>query len=142
MANAPTGAGGSVEYLSPDTLSRNPAFSQVVVVSGPAKTIYVGGQDAVDEAGAIVGKGDLGAQVEQIFHNLQAALAASGASLEHIVKWNIYLVQGQPLEPGLAVFQRVWGKRPNPSAITMQYVAGLANPDFLAEMDAVAVVPQ
>jgi len=73
--------------------------------------------------------------------NLQAALAAAGAGLEHVVKWNVYLVQGQPLQPGLAVFQRIWNRRPNPPAITMALVAGLANPDFLIEMDAIAVVP-
>jgi enamine deaminase RidA (YjgF/YER057c/UK114 family) len=38
--------------------------------------------------------------------------------------------------------QRVWGNRPNPPAISVMFVAGLAHPDFLAEMDAVAVVPE
>ena len=133
--------GGAVQHLNPDTLSNNPAFSNVVAVSGAVKTIYVGGQDAVDASGAIVGRGDIAAQVEQVFHNLQAALAAVGATLEHVIKWNIYLVQGQPLQPGFAVYQRIWNRRPNPPAVTMLFVAGLANPDFLVEVDAVAVVP-
>lgn len=132
---------GSVEYLNPDGLNKNLAFTNVIVVTGPAKTIYIGGQDAVDAAGNIVGKGDMKAQVEQIMHNLQVALAAAGATLEHVIKWNIYVVQGQPLPPALEVFQRVWGRRPNPPATTLAYVAGLAHPDFLAEMEAIAVVP-
>ena len=132
---------GRVEHINPDTLHKNPAFTQVVVVSGAVKTIYVGGQDAVDASGAIVGKGDLKAQTEQILHNLQAALAAGGANLEHVVKWNLYVVQGQDLRAGFEVFQRVWGRRPNPPAITGTFVSGLAHPDFLAEMDATAVVP-
>jgi enamine deaminase RidA (YjgF/YER057c/UK114 family) len=136
------GAPAGVQYLSPDTLAKNPAFSQVVEVTGAAKTIYVGGQDAVDASGAIVGKGDIAAQTEQVLHNLQAALAACGASLEHVVKWNLYVVQGQPIQPGFEAFQRVWGRRPNPPAITMAFVAALANPDFLVEMDAIAIVPQ
>jgi enamine deaminase RidA (YjgF/YER057c/UK114 family) len=131
-----------IQHLSPAGLHHNPAFSQLVTVAGPVKTVYIGGQDAVDSSGAIVGKGDLVAQTEQVFHNLQVALEAGGAGLEHIVKWNIYLVQGQPLQSGFAVFQRVWGRRPNPPAITMAFVAALANPDFLIEMDAIAVVPQ
>ena len=131
-----------IQHLNPAGLSHNPAFSQLVTVAGPVKTVYIGGQDAVDPSGAIVGKGDLVAQTEQVFHNLQVALEAAGAGLEHIVKWNIYLVQGQPLQSGFAVFQRVWGRRPNPPAITMAFVAALANPDFLIEMDAIAVVPQ
>jgi enamine deaminase RidA (YjgF/YER057c/UK114 family) len=134
-------APGIVQHLNPATLHHNPAFSQAVAVSGAVKTMYIGGQNAVDTAGAIVGQGDIGAQTEQVMQNLQVALAAGGASLEHVIKWNIYLVQGQPLQPGFAVFQRIWNRRPNPPAITMISVAGLANPDFLIEMDAIAVVP-
>ena len=72
-------AKGQVQYLSPDTLSKNPAFTNVVVVSGSVKTVDVGGQDAVDASGAIIGKGDLKLQTEQILQNIQAALAAGGA---------------------------------------------------------------
>jgi len=133
---------GQVQYLNPETLSKNPAFTNVVVVSGPAKTIYIGGQDAVDASGNIIGKGDLKAQTEQILKNIQAALAAGGAQPEHVVKWNIYIVQGQSLQEGFAAFQSVWGNRPNPPAISGMFVAGLAHPDFLAEMDAIAVVPE
>jgi len=137
-----TMAKGQVQYLDPETLHKNPAFTNVVVVSGSVKTVYVGGQDAVDTSGAIVGKGDLKLQTEQILKNIQAALAAGGARLEHVVKWNIYVLQGQSLNTGFEVFQRVWGNRPNPPAISGMFVAGLAHPDFLAEMDAIAVVPE
>ena len=133
---------GQVQYLNPDTLSKNPAFTNVVVVSGSVKTVYIGGQDAVDASGNIIGKGDLKAQTEQILKNIQAALAAGGAQPEHVVKWNIYVVQGQSLQEGFAAFQSVWGNRPNPPAISGMFVAGLAHPDFLAEMDAIAVVPE
>ena len=133
---------GRVQHLNPDTLNRNPAFTNVVVVTGPVKTIYVGGQDAVDATGHIVGKGDIRLQAEQVFKNLQAALAAAGATLENVIKWNILIVQGQSLQAGFEVFQRVWGRRPNPPAITGMVVAGLANPEFLIEMDAIAVIPQ
>jgi enamine deaminase RidA (YjgF/YER057c/UK114 family) len=133
---------GDVSYINPDTLNKNPSFTNVVVVTGPVKTIYVGGQDAVDASGSIIGKGDLKAQTEQVLKNIQAALAAGGAQIEHIVKWNLYIVQGQPLRAGFEAFQRFWGNRPNPPAITGVFVAGLAHPDFLVEMDAIAVVPQ
>jgi enamine deaminase RidA (YjgF/YER057c/UK114 family) len=132
----------NIQYLNPATLAKNPAFSQSVVVTGPAKTIYVGGQDAVDASGQIIGKGDIATQTEQVFENLQAALAACGAGLENVVKWNILIVQGQSLQAGFEVFQRVWGRRPNPPAITVMFVAGLAHPDFLVEMDAIAVISQ
>jgi enamine deaminase RidA (YjgF/YER057c/UK114 family) len=133
---------GRVEYMNPDTLNKNPAFTNVVVVSGPVRTIYVGGQDAVTASGEIVGKGDLAAQTGQILSNIEAALAAGGAKLEHVVKWNLYVLQGQPLQKGFEVFRQVWGDRPNPPAISGMFVSALAHPDFLAEMDAIAVVPE
>ena len=138
----PTKSDGQVQYINPETLNKNPAFTNVVVVSGHVKTVYVGGQDAVDASGAIVGKGDFKAQTEQILQNIRAALAAGGAQLEHVVKWNLYVLQGQPLNEGFEVFQRVWGNRPHPPAISFMFVAGLAHPDYLAEMDAIAVVPE
>jgi enamine deaminase RidA (YjgF/YER057c/UK114 family) len=144
MTKPPKSASGKgrVQYLNPDTLAKNPAFTNVVVVSGPAKTIYIGGQDAVDASGNIIGKGDLKAQTEQILKNIQAALAAGGAQPEHVVKWNIYVVQGQSVQEGYAAFQNVWGNPPNPPVITVVFVASLGHPDFLAEMDAIAVVPE
>jgi enamine deaminase RidA (YjgF/YER057c/UK114 family) len=70
---------------------------------------------------------------------LQAALEAADAGLEHVVKWNI-LLQGHPCGPA-EVFQRVWGRRPNrrllPPCLSLH-----ANPEFLLEMDAIAVIPQ
>lgn len=131
-----------VRYLNPDSLHKNPAFTNVITVTGSVKTVYIGGQDAVDQSGTIVGKGDFAAQCEQILRNIQAALAAAGARPEHVVKWNLYVVQGQSLAVGYEAFRRVWGDRPNPPTISMFFVAGLAHPDFLAEMDAIAVVPE
>ena len=133
---------GQVQYINPDTLNKNPAFTNLVVVSGPVKTVYVGGQDAVDATGTIIGKGDLKAQTEQILKNIQAALTAGGAQLEHVIKWNLYVVQGQSLREGFEAFQRIWRNRPNPPAISVMFIAGLAHPDFLAEIDAIAVVPE
>ena len=130
-----------IEHLSPPTLFRNPAFSQVVSVSGPAKTVYVGGQDAVDSAGELVGEGDLAAQTEQVLQNVEAALAAGGARIEHVVKWNIYMVAGQDAREGYEVFQRKWGTLKNPPIVTLLYVSALAQPGYLVEVDAVAVVP-
>lgn len=135
-------AKGQVQYINPDTLHKNPAFTNVVIASGPVRTIYIGGQDAVDASGKIVGKGDLKAQTEQVLKNIQAALTAADAKPEHVVKWNLYIVQGQDLRVGYETFQRVWGNHPNPPAISAMFVAALAHPDFLVEMDAIAVVPK
>jgi enamine deaminase RidA (YjgF/YER057c/UK114 family) len=132
---------GRVEFLNPEGLSQNPAFSNVAVVSGSVRTIYIGGQDAIDGEGSIVGIGDIGAQTEQVLRNLRTALEAAGAGPEHVVKWNVLILEGQDFREGYAAFQRVWGDRPNPPVITAAVVKGLAHPDFLVEMDAIAVVP-
>jgi enamine deaminase RidA (YjgF/YER057c/UK114 family) len=136
------GGAGSVRYINPDSLNYNPAFTNVVVVEGNVKTVHIGGQDAINASGEIVGKGDIVAQTEQILANVRAALEAGGAGPEHIIKWNIYIVEGQSLQAGFAAFENTWPETPNPPAITGVFVSGLAHPDFLVEMDAVAVVPQ
>jgi enamine deaminase RidA (YjgF/YER057c/UK114 family) len=132
---------GRVEHLNPAGLARNQAFSNVVVVSGPVRTIYIGGQDAVDAEGRIVGEGDFAAQSSQVLANVQTALEAAGAGIEHIIKFTVLVVAGQPLEAGFAAFQRFWGERPNPPLVTMAFVSALARPEFLLEIEAIAVVP-
>lgn len=133
---------GNVQYLNPAGLHKNPAYTQAVAVSGNAKTIYVGGQNAVDASGSIIGKGDIGAQTEKALQNLETALAAGGAQLQHVVKWNVYILHGQSAKAGFEAFQKVWGQRPNPPVISAIFVPALAHPDFLVEIDAVAVVPE
>jgi enamine deaminase RidA (YjgF/YER057c/UK114 family) len=128
-----------VQHLNPEGMHQNPAFSQAVVVEGAARTIYVGGQNAVAADGSIVGKGDLAAQTEQVYANLETVLRAAGATIHDVVKWTLYVVQGQDIRPGFAVSQRVWGQNQSPPAITMAFVAELAHPDFLVEMEAIAV---
>lgn len=134
-------AKGKVEYLNPKGLHKNPAFSQVAVASGDVKTIYVGGQNAVDVAGKVVGKGDLKAQTAKAIENVEIALHGAGAKLENVVRWNVHMVQGQPLKDGAETFQKAWGDRPDPPTVTVLIVPGLANPEFLVEIDAIAVVP-
>jgi enamine deaminase RidA (YjgF/YER057c/UK114 family) len=133
---------GTVSHLTPEGLHRNPAFSQVITTSGHTRTIYVGGQNAVEPSGTIVGKGDIGAQAKQVARNLQLALAAASAGIEHVVKWTVYVVQGQPLGPAMGAFQQVLGPLPKPPTISVLFVAGLAHPDFLLEVEATAVVPE
>jgi enamine deaminase RidA (YjgF/YER057c/UK114 family) len=129
---------GTVSYLNPEGLHKNPVCSPAVVVSGPARTVYVGGQNGVDTTGTVVAKADIAAQAAQTAKNLQIALAAAGARAEHIVKWNIHVVQCQSPEAAMGAFQNVIGPLPNPPTITVLYVAALAHPDFLIEV----VVPE
>ena len=130
----------TITPINPETLHRNPAFSQAMTVDGPHRTVYVGGQNAVDVDGNVVGQGDVEAQAEQVARNLQAALAAAGATLDDVVKLTIYLVEPHSAFPAYGAFQRVWGMPATPPTISLLYVSGLFQPDFLLEVDAVAVV--
>ena len=68
-----------------------PAYSHVVTVAGPAKMIYIAGQLARDADGNIVGPGDMRAQLEQTFTNLDACLKAAGATWADVVKTNTFV---------------------------------------------------
>src|SRR5687768_7414268 len=133
---------GEVTYLSPDGLFKNPAYSQLVVTTGPMKTIYIGGQNATNVEGQVVGKGDIKAQATQAMSNLKIALKAGGASLSNVIKWNIYIVQGQDAKVAFQALQEDLKTMPHPPIVTGVYVAALAQPDFLLEMEAIAVVPE
>lgn len=131
-----------IQHINPKELPKNPAFSQIVTTQGNGKTIYIGGQDAVNAQGEIVGKGDISAQTEQALQNLQIALSACDATLENIVKLSVYLVQGQDLLSGFQVSQKYFGDLQNPPTVTVLVVSGLANPEFLVEMDAIAYIAE
>jgi enamine deaminase RidA (YjgF/YER057c/UK114 family) len=130
----------TVTHLNPEGVHANAAYSQAVAVTGNAKTIYVGGQNAVNAEGQVVGAGDMAAQTEQVLANMETILAAAGASLHDVIKWTVYVVQGHDFMPGFAVFQEKWGTSARPPVVTAAIVSGLANPEFLLEIEAVAVV--
>lgn len=130
----------NVEYINPPGLMRPRGFNQVVSVSGANKTIYVGGQDAVNEKGETVGKGSLKQQTLQVLDNIEKAVEAAGAKLENVIKLNIFLVNGQNPIEGFSAFQEKWGSTTNAPVITVVFVSGLGNPEWLVEIDAVAVV--
>src|SRR5258708_9922270 len=73
------------QFINPPTLSAPPGYTHVVEVTG-GRTIYIAGQIALDRNGQVVGAGDFHAQAEQVFKNLQAALAAVAADFTHVVK--------------------------------------------------------
>ena len=126
-----------IEHLNPETMHRNPAYTQVVTVEGATKLVYVGGQNAVDAAGNIVGD-DLKTQTEQALRNVLAALRAADATQENVVRLGIYIVQGQDVAQGYAGAQAVWGR--HATAITVLTVVALGNPRYLVEIEATAAI--
>ena len=138
----------NLQYLNPDSLHRNPAFSQVVTIPAQRRLVVVGGQNAVDVEGKIVGKGDIAAQTSQALSNLEAALAAAQTGFQDLVKWSIYLVPpegdvaGASLRAAFGAAMGVVGRLEHAPAISVIQVAGLAHPDFLVEIEALAAVAE
>ena len=131
----------NAEYLKPKGLAINPAYSHVVVASG-ARTIYVSGQVAIDENGAVVGEeDDLAGQTHQAMRNVGLCLAAAGASFEDIVKITTYVVNYKPEDRAVIGKARTpfFVDRP-PPASTLVGVSALAAPEWLIEIEAIAVV--
>ncbi|WP_118974295.1 RidA family protein [Taibaiella koreensis] len=127
-----------IQHINPAGMSKNPAFSQIVTTGGNGTTIYIGGQNAIDDQGALIGKGDLQQQTEQVMKNILLALAACNATFQDVVKLNIYIVQGQDPRLGFAAAKKYMGDGTNPPVVTVVMVAGLGNPDWLLEIEAVA----
>ena len=127
-----------IEFLNPDGLLKNPAFSQIAVTKGNGSTIYIGGQNAITRDLEIIGKGDIALQTEYILKNIEVALKASGAALDDLFKLTIYIAQGQDVRKGFEGAQGFLKKLNNPPVISGIVVAGLANPDYLVEIEAVA----
>ena len=123
--------------LNPATLAPPTGYSHVVEARG-RRTIYISGQVALDPHGQLVGPNDLRAQAEQVFQNLQAALAAAGAGFDDVVKLTFYLVDMTQMQ----AVRDVRGRYLNPArlpASTAIEVRGLVRPEFLVEIDAIAV---
>jgi enamine deaminase RidA (YjgF/YER057c/UK114 family) len=120
-------------------LLQNPGFSQVVVASG-TRTIYTAGQVSIDERGALVGADDLAAQTEQAMRNVGLALAAAGASYADVVKITTYVVNYKPEHRAIIGKARApFFANGTPPASTLVGVAALALPEWLVEIEAVAV---
>ncbi|MBW3086852.1 2-iminobutanoate/2-iminopropanoate deaminase [Austwickia sp. TVS 96-490-7B] len=119
----------------PPELNNSPVFSQGVESTGGL--LFVGGQNGVTGDG-LMASGFEG-QTVQAYRNLLAVLADAGCRQEDVLKLTIYIVGDQDVRDGLVAAQRVWGT--HPTAITVLRVSGLARPEALIEVEAVAQVP-
>ena len=99
--------------------------------------LFVSGQAAIDDAGAIVGVGDFDRQAEQTFRNLQRVLEAGGSSLEHVVKVTIFLTDMANF-PKIVELRGRWFTPPWPADSIVE-VRALALPELEIEIEAVAV---
>jgi 2-iminobutanoate/2-iminopropanoate deaminase len=127
-----------IRFINPEGLVRPPTYTQVVEVAAPGRTVYISGQLGTDRDGKLAA-GDFRKQAEQVFKNLEVALAAVGASFADVVKLNSYLSH----ITDLPILREVRGRYLNgealPASTTLE-VAKFARKDALLEIEAVAVL--
>jgi enamine deaminase RidA (YjgF/YER057c/UK114 family) len=128
--------------INPTTVfcSLDSGFSQAVAASG-RRTLYVSGQTAWDAGRRLLGGADLGAQIRQALKNLREVLRAAGGTLADVVSVRIYIVNYTPDKaPAIgAVFREFFPAESAPAA-TWVGVSALADPGFLVELEATAVL--
>ena len=103
-------------------------------------TVYVRGQIGTDFNGNLVGLGDPGEQAKQAMKNVKQLLEEAGSKLSHVVKTTTYITDPRYREP---VYQEVgkWFKGVYPIS-TGLVISGLAQPEWLMEIDVIAVIPE
>ena len=125
--------------MQPAGLVVSPAFSHVAVVPPGATTIYVGGQNGVDENGAVI-SADAGEQSLRALENARVALEAAGAGLDDVVSWTVLIHQDEDLRAAYAAVASTLARDGAPPLVTAAIVAGLGVPGALIEVSAIAAV--
>ena len=125
--------------INPWSWSESFSFSQGVEITGQQRTLLCAGQTSVDENGAPLNPGDMGAQIGKALDNLEAVLAAADMTLANVVRLNIYTTDVPAIYPAMSV----WSSRLNAAgcrpACTLLGVAALFEPSIMVELEATAV---
>jgi enamine deaminase RidA (YjgF/YER057c/UK114 family) len=129
----------SIQLLRPKGLVYSPAFSHVAVVPPGATTIYIGGQNAVDVDGVLVGADDVAAQSTRALANAKTALHSVGATVDDVVQWTVLFVDGVDLAAAYGAIASDLASD-EPPLVTGARVAGLGVPGALVEISAIAAV--
>ena len=116
-------------------------YSQIAEITS-GKLVLIAGQVPHDANDKMVGDGNFEAQVEQVFRNLGLALRAAGGDWKNLVKINNYchISVTQELRNGYRTIRDRYINTAAPPVSTFIYVPRLAQPNWLFEMDAMAVI--
>jgi enamine deaminase RidA (YjgF/YER057c/UK114 family) len=131
-----------VVLFNPETMFIPTAgYSQVAEIRS-GKLIYIAGQVPFNKSGNMVGQEDFLAQAEQVFCNIKAAVEAAGGSFRDVVKLNYFCVEAvdPSLIPQILKIRDQFVDTKNPPISTFVVVKRLVRPEWLIEIEAVAVV--
>src|SRR5688572_5885388 len=124
-----------VEFLNPSAVHAPKGYTHTAIVPAESQLVFISGQVGIRLDGSI--PGSVVEQAELVFNNLAACLAAHGLGMDAVVKITSYLVAGVDIQAVREVRRRYLGDHCPTS--TLVFVPGLASPDFLLEVEAVAV---
>ena len=128
-----------IRHINPKGIPKSPAYTQVVAAK-PGTVLWISGQVAQNSKGEVVGKGDLKAQLGQVWENVKLSLAGGGATFQDVVKITTYIVNFNPSM--LADIREARSKfiGGEPPASTLVGVQALASEAWLVEIEVMAVV--
>jgi 2-iminobutanoate/2-iminopropanoate deaminase len=128
-----------ITRTNPKTISKPfTNYAHVVTVEGAKKLVFCAGQVAADVDGNVLPPDDFDAQTKMVMKNLKNALCAVGAKLSDVAKVTIYICNPHDVPKARAILNDYFGKHPPGS--TLCILRGLANPNFLLEIEAIAAV--
>lgn len=130
----------TIERINPEGMHANPAFSQGIVVPATMRLLFIGGQNAVNAKGEVVGAGDVAAQAGQAIDNLLTVLTTAGGTLDDLVEISILLAQGADLYAAYGAWMARSAGMSQPPTVNFASVAGLARPEYLIEVKAIAAL--
>jgi len=133
----------TVKYNNPSGLAKPLGAYSHVARARTSELVFIAGHVAVNEAGELVGKGDFGVQMRQVFDNLGRALRSEGLSFTNVTKFTTFLVHSQDIEEFMTVRKELFPKLypsgqypPN----TLLVVDRLVGEHFLIEVEGIAAV--
>ncbi len=114
-------------------------FSQATVIEARGKLVFISGMTSRRADGSIAGIGDIEAQTKQVCENLKAAVEAAGGNMDDIVRVDVYVRNMEHFDK-IHKVRREYFKAPAPAS-TMVEICKMTSPDYLIEINAIAVLP-
>jgi reactive intermediate/imine deaminase len=115
-------------------------FSHATVIEAKGRLVFVSGMTARKPDGTIAGIGDITEQTRQVCENIKAAVEAAGGTMDDICRVDVYVRNMEHFKEIHAVRQQYF-KPPLPAS-TMVEITKMTSPDYLIEINAIAVVPE
>jgi len=125
------------QIINPAGMAKPTGYSYAIKKTGTP--VFIAGQVALDSEGKLIGEGDITAQVEQVFQNLRTVVTACGGSMDDVAKITIYVTDAAYRPAVAAARQRHFAEGQYPAS-TYLVISGLAVPQLLVEIEAVAMI--